>query len=164
VSTPGVVGAARTGNAEATVELIVFPHLVQICRILSTIMTRLFSRTADPNDEDSLLREISAVDEMLTDWKHNLPRAWTSDPELISTDMGPHAVDGLMLQCLYYNALLVIHRAALFGKLPAAAKNHQNGRIASAEIVCLNASRSLAKCINILTSTTASWAFLRWAL
>jgi hypothetical protein len=124
-------------------------------------MARLFSRVSEPSDEDSLLHEISTVDKMLTDWRNNLPRAWTVDPELIGLDVGAHAVDGLVLQCLYYNALLVIHRAALFGKLPATVRDRSNGRIAPAEIVCLNASRSLAKCINVLTSAPASWAFSR---
>lgn len=156
--TPGII-QGHTSGAEP--QPTVFPSLIKICQILSTIMVRLFSRTANPNDEQSLLRQIASVDKMLLEWKNNLPQIWTTDPELIGADMAAQSADSLVLHCMYYNAMLVIHRAALFGKLPMSAKDQQNQRIASAETVCLNASRSLAKCINILTYAPASWPFLR---
>lgn len=138
-----------------------FLSLVKICQILSTIMARLFSRTADSNDEQSLLDQVTSVDKMLLDWRNNLPPQWSADPELIGAEMTPQTLHGMFLHCTYYNALLVIHRAALFGKLPTALKERLNMRMASAETVCLNASRSLAKCINVMTSTSASWPFIK---
>lgn len=149
--------SVETGAARSTG----FLSLVKICQILSTIMARLFSRTADSNDEQSLLDQVTSVDKMLLDWRNGLPPQWSADPELIGAEMTPQALHGMFLHCTYYNALLVIHRAALFGKLPTALRGQLNMRMASAETVCLNASRSLAKCINVMTSTSASWPFIK---
>jgi hypothetical protein len=151
-----------SASGSRSTEPAVFPHMIQLCRILSTIMTRLYSRTADSNDEQSLLKQIATTDKMLTDWKNSLPSIWNADPDLIGADnMNAHSMDSMLLYCTYYNALLVIHRAALFGKLPDSVKQYPNNRIASSDVVCLNASRSLAKYVNVLTNSAVRWPFLR---
>ncbi|KIW18217.1 hypothetical protein PV08_02505 [Exophiala spinifera] len=150
------------GNVTETSEAAVFPYLIQICRILSTIMSRLYGRMAESNDELSLLRQIEAIDKMLTDWRSSLPTIWTADPDLMGAEVDSHSRDSVLLYCIYYNALLVIHRAALFGKLPTIAKDYHNGRIASSDVVCLNSSRSLAKYVNVLVNHRENWALLRW--
>lgn len=127
-------------------------------------MSRLFSRTAQSNDEQSLLDSVTSVDKMLLDWRNSLPPQWSADPELMGADLDQDTLHSLILHCTYYNALLVIHRAALFGKMPAAVKEQLSMRMASAETVCLNASRALAKCINVMAGTSASWPFIRYVL
>ncbi|KAK5053842.1 hypothetical protein LTR84_001804 [Exophiala bonariae] len=158
---PAHIGSGNE-DSETNSRPAVFPHIIQLCQILSTIMSRLYSRIAESNDENNLLKQIDTIDKMLTDWRSNLPQIWRTDPDLIGADMSAHSMDSVLLYCIYYNALLVIHRAALFGKLPTSAKDRHSVRIASSNVVCLNASRSLAKYVNVLVNCPASWPFLRW--
>ena len=141
---------------------VIFPSLIKICQILSAIMARLFSRRASLDDNEHLLEEVAIVDNMLLDWRKNLPQACAEDSELLGADIAAASLSTVILHCIYYNALLVIHRGALFGKLPSSAAAQANKRIASADTVCLNASRSLAKCINVVANTAASWPFTRY--
>lgn len=160
ITGPALLGSGNDKN-ETTSEPAVFPYMIQLCQILSTIMSRLYSRIAESNDEHSLLKQIATIDKMLTDWRSTLPQTWRTDPDLMGADMSARSMDSVLLYCIYYNALLVIHRAALFGKLPTSVKDFHSVRIASSNVVCLNASRSLAKYVNVLVNSPASWPFLR---
>jgi hypothetical protein len=134
-------------------------HLVEFCRILSDITVLLFSKKLEPCDEAAHLREVEAIDRMLLNWKSALPQQLQLDAELVGSY--PHSTpECLLLHCMYYNSLLTIHKAALFDKHSPEVTSHPYPRIASADIVCWNAARGLARSVNDLANSQSYWAIV----
>ena len=148
---------AEALNPDKPERLNLFRNFTQVCVVLSAITSRLFSKAFEPSDEKSLLKQIETVDAMLLDWKRHLPEGLAADGDLFGIENDARSSGLYLMHCMYHNAMLVVHRAALFGVLSGAAKKHPNRRLASADAVCLNAARSLARALTDLASTEASW-------
>lgn len=151
------ISQAEALNPEKPQQLTFFRQLTGICVVLSAIISRLFSRALEPSDERILLEQIETVDAMLLDWKRNLPEELAADGDLFALESDAQPCGAYLLHCMFHNAILVIHRAALFDVLSDAAKRHPKRRLANAESVCLNAARSLARTVTDLASTCDSW-------
>lgn len=136
-----------------------FTHFLGFCRILSQISTLLYTKKLEPIDEAAHIRQVEAIDMVLLEWKTKLPPELQFDAELVGTHGGSSA-GCLLLHCMYYNSLLTVHKAALFGAHAPEIKNHPNPRIASSEVVCWNAARSLAGTVNDLINIKHNWPVL----
>jgi hypothetical protein len=54
------------------------------------------------------------------------------------------------LHCMYYNTMLVVHRASLFGTPHVQINQRTHPRMAAADAVCLNSARSLSRSLTEL--------------
>jgi cytochrome b561 len=99
------------------------------------------------------------MDSRLLEWRTALPPGLQVDSDLVGSRPETQSVAAMLLHCMYYNILLVIHRAALIGSVQV--KQNANMRIASADTVCLNAARTLARMMNSLADNPSSWSIIR---
>ena len=132
--------------------------MVQLCRIQSAILSRLFCKPSISHEDTFLVREIEELDGHLIEWKEKLPSALRVDEQLVGVHFCATSAHCVLLHCMYYNTMLVIHRAALFGEVPLQSVQRAHPRMMAADIVCLNSARSLARMLNDLVR--ASGGFL----
>lgn len=138
-----------------------FSHMIRLCQILSEILSRLFSRTSKSQVGDDPLQHVQELDAKLLEWKTALPGELRLDSELEGSQLAMQRIPAALLHCMYYNTLVLIHRAALIGSVQV--KQHPNTRIASSDTICLNASRALARLVNSLNDVPSSWPIIRYA-
>lgn len=139
-----------------------FGLMVELCQIQSAMISRLFCTAAE--DNPSLIQEIEAMDQRLLSWKESFPSGLRIDEDLTGANTRLKSVGCLLLHCMYYNTMLVLHRAALFGEVPLQPHQQSQSRMLFAEVVCLNSGRALARTLNDLVSTPLSWPIVRYVL
>jgi hypothetical protein len=130
-----------------------FRSLIGLCKILSSITSKLFSRYITSQSETAIISHIIAVDDKLLTWKNTLPFELQPEQELTGVKDGINYVGAALLHCAYHNAMLVVHRASLLSDKITLMRSHDNPRIAASDAICLNAARSLAKSVNDWIST-----------
>ncbi|PWY80309.1 hypothetical protein BO94DRAFT_626109 [Aspergillus sclerotioniger CBS 115572] len=138
-----------------------FGQLIRLCQLQSTIITQLFCKSVTEGEDTALVEEIGALDEMLLTWKENLPQALRFDDQLAGVHSQTKSMGCVLLHCMYYNAMLVIHRAALFDMAPLQPLQQSQPRLVAADVVCLNSARALARIVNDLASSPYSWPVIR---
>ncbi|KAJ5759690.1 hypothetical protein N7520_006846 [Penicillium odoratum] len=153
--------ALTPGSATSSEDENFLDNLVELCRIQSNIISRLFCRPIIQDQDCSLMGEIEALDEQLLTWKERLPSAVRIDEQLAGMQSSAISIKFVLLHCMYYNTMLVIHRAALFGEAPLEPHQRAQLRMMAADVVCLNSARSLAQTVNGLVSTPYSWPIVR---
>lgn len=114
---------------------------------MSDTMVLLFSKNLEPCGEAAHLQQVESIDATLLQWRSELPPQLQFDSELAGNP-GRSSTECSLLHCMYYNSLLTIHKAALFDAHSPEVKAHANPRIASADLVCWNAARALARTVN----------------
>ncbi|KAL4803982.1 fungal-specific transcription factor domain-containing protein [Aspergillus unguis] len=136
--------------------------LVQLCQIQSAVVSRLFCRTDHEAEYPHLVHEIEALDGQLLAWKAALPRSLQLDEQISVAHSDLVLVKPSFLHCIYYNTMLVIHRAALFGEIPLQPHQRAQPRMVAADAVCLNSARSLGRLVNEMLIAPSSWPVSRW--
>ncbi|PYI10265.1 hypothetical protein BO78DRAFT_426853 [Aspergillus sclerotiicarbonarius CBS 121057] len=123
--------------------------------------TPLFCKSVTQDEDTALVEEIGALDELLLTWKESLPQALRFDDQLAGVHSQTKSMGCVLLHCIYYNAMLVIHRAALFDMAPLQPLQQSQPRLVAADVVCLNSARALARIVNDLASSPYSWPIIR---
>ncbi|KAL3496579.1 fungal-specific transcription factor domain-containing protein [Aspergillus germanicus] len=137
--------------------------LADLCKRLATISRTLFNINVSSIGEKDLLNQLAAADSSLVDWRASLPVYLRSDNDLAGTHDGLADIAGSLLQCMYMNAVLVVHRASLIGGTHSIhIQNHPNNRIVQSDKICVNAARALGHATSTLINNTHDRPFPRW--
>ncbi|CAK7235545.1 hypothetical protein SBRCBS47491_009329 [Sporothrix bragantina] len=160
-STPSLTW--QTGSGSFTFLL----SFIRLAQALSSISLKLFNRTASHLGTDELLHRIAVADNDLLAWRGSLPEHLQPDREPLYARRHQDAVaetGSEMLHCVYYNALVIIHRASLvfMTTQPSILQSHPNMRMAASDAVCLAAARALVRSANHLVLEQHTFPLLRW--
>ncbi|CAH0026359.1 unnamed protein product [Clonostachys rhizophaga] len=126
--------------------------LDKLAKTLSNISCKLFRRDVRSVDNSELVKRILAADRDLLSWRDSLPENLQPDREPYALGDEVCETGSGMLHCVYYNALVIIHRASLVstaGKVQVM-KKHMDRRISASDDICLGAARSLVRTVNNL--------------
>ncbi|KAL1890764.1 hypothetical protein Sste5346_008089 [Sporothrix stenoceras] len=140
---------------------------IRLAKALSSISRSLFNRTASHLSIDELLHRIAVADDDLLAWRSSLPDNLQPDREPLYGRRHQDAVaetGSEMLHCVYYNALVIIHRASLvfMATQPVILQSHPNMRMSASDAVCLGAARALIRSANHLILEQHTFPLLRW--
>lgn len=160
-STPSLT---RQTNGDSFTFLLSF---IRLAKALSSISRSLFNRTASHLGIEELLHRVETADADLLTWRSSLPDHLQPDREPLYARRRQDAVaetGSEMLHCVYYNALVIIHRASFvfMATQPELLQSHPNMRIAASDAVCLGAARAMIRSANHLVLEQHTFPLLRW--
>jgi hypothetical protein len=132
-----------------------FYHQVSLSRIESQIYTELYSVQSQRRTIRERLKSIARLDQKLEAWQDELPLK-TRPGQALSCPPSQIA-QVIMLQFVYYNCIITLHRApshcALWAMNPSASENFNDSkaethhRVYASHMHCINAARSTGQLI-----------------
>ncbi|KAL4807430.1 fungal-specific transcription factor domain-containing protein [Aspergillus unguis] len=137
-----------------------FSSFIELSKHLSRISTDLFGISTPNADEKTLVTLMENADALLQDWRASFSSDFGSEDSCANSSITSIATG--LLDSIYLNALVVVHRSSLICRNRSAyLVNHSNRRIAGSDKICLDAAHSLAHNINNLiaeqVSTMPKW-------
>ncbi|KAL3454903.1 fungal-specific transcription factor domain-containing protein [Aspergillus heterothallicus] len=156
-------GSSSAGHSSLTSPTEFLSALTDLCKRLATISRTLFNINMSSVGEKELIDQLAAADLSLVDWRASLPVYLRSDNDLSGTHDGLADIAGGLLQCMYMNAVLVVHRASLIGGTHSIhIQNHSNSRIVQSDKICVNAARALGHATSALVHNAHDRPIPRW--
>lgn len=136
---PAVVGSGQIPNF--------LLYFIDLCRRLSNISSSLFSISISLSDETPIINLMANADALLVNWRASLPDELVSTSDSVQCKRSKvQAVAASLLNCVYLNAIIAVHRLSLIGQGPPSHSMaaHPNHRIAGSEKICVDAAHTLA--------------------
>ncbi|KAJ5354254.1 hypothetical protein N7541_006818 [Penicillium brevicompactum] len=140
-----------------------FSSFIDLCKRLSKISSDLFSINTPNLDQNTIRTLMANADTLLQDWRASLPEALVPDHDSLHSRGNISTIATSILNCTYFNALVVVHRSSLLCQSRPNNMVHRiNRRIAGSDKICLDAAHNLAHETNNLIAEHKVKAIPRW--
>lgn len=124
---------------------------IALAQCLARISRSLFHKDASNVAVNDLLRRVAAADDDLETWRRSLPQD-VRPGNIITVSEDDTFVGSTLLGCIYYNAVLNVHRASLASATSSnlSVTSHRATRMRGSGTLCLAAARSIIRLMNTM--------------